>query len=205
MLCQQSKKGERSLELNLKKAGHRGLHLLTRLDRPVSGLVFFSKRSEFNKHYQALQERDAVEKEYIAIVEGQVPDDMMGLKKLDHFHVHDKKNLKARISDEQTANFRLISLEYEVIENLDNYTVLKVILRRGRFHQIRAQLAHLGYPVKGDVKYGARRGNKNRSIHLHSYRLRFKNMAGDKRNFEAPLPEGDSLWEVVNNLLIKRQ
>lgn len=205
LLCQQSKKGERSLELNLKKAGNKSLHLLTRLDRPVSGLVFFSKRGEFNKHYQELQERDAVEKEYLALVEGKMPDDMNGLKTLKHFHVHDKKNLKARISDEQTASFRPISLEYEVVEHLDNYSILKVVLRRGRFHQIRAQLAHIGFPVKGDVKYGARRGNKDRSIHLHSYKLRFKNMDGDKRNFIAPLPEQDSLWQVVNELLIKRQ
>jgi len=205
LLCQQSKKGERSLELNLKKSGNKSLHLLSRLDRPVSGLVILSKRTEFTKHYQRLQENDWVEKEYLALVEGQMPDDMNGLKKVEHFHVHDKKNLKARISDIQTANFIPISLEYEVTENLDNYTLLRVVLRRGRFHQIRAQLAHMGFPVKGDVKYGARRGNKDRSIHLHSYRLRFKNMDGDKRSFIAPLPEEDNLWQVVNDLLIKRQ
>lgn len=196
-LSQASDKGEKGLDYELVKALKCKLHLLTRLDRPVSGMVIFSKTASFNKHFQRKQENGRVEKDYITIVEGKLgrPSDIQTT--LSHFHVHDKKHLKARLSDTQTASFKPISLSYETIAVLDNYTILKVTLTNGRFHQIRAQLSHIGHPIKGDVKYGARRGNKDRSIHLHAYRIRFKNAMGDKRQFEAPLPDHDALWQAA--------
>jgi len=203
LLSQQSDAGETSLEAELKSKKHPKLHLQSRLDRPVSGLVLFSKSTDFNKHYTRIQANGRVEKEYLAIVEGKLSKNTSEYTVLDHFHVHDKKHLKARISEEQTANFKPITLKYKVLITLDNYTVLSVILNTGRFHQIRAQLAHIGYPVKGDVKYGARRGNKDRSIHLHSHKLRFKNLEGNKREYVAPIPLADTLWELVNTSLNK--
>ncbi len=201
LLSQASDQGEESLESQLKKAVKKRMHLQSRLDRPVSGLVLFSKSTDFNKHYQKKQANGKVEKEYIAVVEGQFGGAGGDYVQYNHYHVHDKKFRKARIADEQTANFRPVSLRCKKIVALDNYTVLSLILHTGRFHQIRAQLAHIGYPVKGDVKYGARRSNKDRSIHLHSHKLRFRNLQGDKREYTADLPVGDSLWEVVDQKL----
>lgn len=205
LLSQKSSSGENSLESELASKKLPKLHLQSRLDRPVSGLVLFSLSSEFNKHYTRIQANGKVEKEYIALVEGQMARKGSEYELLEHFHVHDKKHLKARISETQTANFKPIQLKYKVLLTLDNYTVLSVVLNTGRFHQIRAQLAHIGFPVKGDVKYGARRGNKDRSIHLHSYKLRFRNLQGNKREYAALLPVGDTLWDLVAETLDNRE
>lgn len=197
VLSQSSAKDEPGLDDKYQKALKCKVHLLTRLDRPVSGLVIFALTKSFNQHYQKLQQNKKVEKDYIAIVEGKLGKLNGQQVTLTHYHVHDTKNRKARLSVEQTANFQPISLSYTVIQELDNYTVLKVTLTSGKFHQIRSQLAHIGHPIKGDVKYGARRGNKDRSIHLHSYKIRFKNKRGDKREFQAPIPGHDGLWKAV--------
>lgn len=201
LLSQKSSDGVESLEAQLKKSKKSKLHMQSRLDRPVSGLVLFSKTAEFNKHYQKKQANGKVEKEYLALVEGQYEGSTIEYAEMVHFHVHDQKNRKARISDIETANFKRVSLMCRVVSTLDNYTVLSLILNTGRFHQIRAQLGHIGYPVKGDVKYGARRSNKDRSIHLHSHKLRFRNLHGDKREYVAELPHGDSLWEIVDGII----
>jgi len=205
LLSQKSDQGEQSLESIIGAKKIPGLHLQSRLDRPVSGLVLFSKTADFNKHYSRAQENDKIEKEYLALVEGQMRKSRSEYVEIKHFHVHDKKHMKARISDTQTANFKPIILKYKVLANLDNYSVVSLILNKGRFHQIRAQLAHVGFPVKGDVKYGARRGNKDRSIHLHSYKLRFRNLNGDKREYIAPIPLGDTLWDFVSARLNNRE
>ena len=77
--------------------------------------------------------------------------------------------------------------------------MLQIHLITGKHHQIRAQLAAIGCPIKGDVKYGARRKNQDRSIHLHAWRLGFQHPeTGEKVVFEAPVPEGDSLWAAVS-------
>jgi len=116
LLSQKSSAGEDSLELQLAKAHKRRLHLQNRLDRPVSGLTLFSKSQEFNKHYQKLQANGKVEKEYLAIVAGKIERNTSEYTELKHFHVHDKKHLKARIADEQSANFVPIQLAYKAIQ-----------------------------------------------------------------------------------------
>jgi len=191
---QKSARGDDSFQNQLEAYQKKSLHILTRLDRPVSGLVLFSKNADFTKHYLKEQENNKVEKTYLAIVEGQWDDKLTSLT---HYHHHDKKNKKARLSRKSVDGANEVKLSCTVRAKLDRYTILELSLRRGRFHQIRAQLADMGHPIKGDVKYGARRGNKDRSIHLHALGLRFKDLLGVEQSHRAAVPQEDSLWKLA--------
>lgn len=200
-LSQGSSDGDMGLHERIMKNTKGKSHLLTRLDRPVSGVMLFSLSPGFTKHYLAQQEKGLVQKEYVAIVEGQLKQEVGQSSELIHHHVHDKKNLKARLSDEPGPKTTPVTLSYTVLDLLDRYTVLKVLLPKGRFHQIRVQLAHTGFPIKGDVKYGARRGNRDRSIHLHSHSIQFVDRGGNKQRYIAPTPAGDTLWSLAQTHL----
>jgi len=185
----------------IRKLHQKESHILTRLDRPVSGVVLASLKKKFNQHFQKLQEQDKVTKTYLAIVEGKFEFES---KTLEHFLHHNKKMFKSYVDDKQSDAFKPVKLEVSVLEKLDNYTVLKVVLNRGKFHQIRAQLSHIGYPIKGDVKYGARRGNKDRSIHLHAHKIQFQDIKGEKITITADIPEDDNLWKTVSHKLTSK-
>jgi len=198
-LSQADKSQEEENIVSLLQVKHTSkVHVLTRLDRPVSGIMLLSKSKRFIKHFITQQEQDDVVKQYIALVQGkfEVKD-----SKLTHYIYHDTKNRKARISEEESKGYKKCELELKLIKQLDNYTILEVKLNRGKFHQIRAQLSHIGHPIKGDVKYGARRKNKDRSIYLHAYKMSFKGLDNSIATFMAPLPKDDNLWDVVNESL----
>ena len=182
----------------IRKLHHTEAHVLTRLDRPVSGLVLVSLKRKFNQHFQKQQDSGYVVKSYIAIVEGKYD---ASLSKLNHFLHHNKKTFKSYIADESSKAFSAVEINVSVIQELDNYTVLNVELERGKFHQIRAQLAHVGFPIKGDVKYGARRKNKDRSIHLHAHKIRFKDLKDETIKITAQMPEEDNLWKTVSKFM----
>ena len=100
-------------------------------------------------------------------------------------------------------NFKEAVLEYSVLQHFDNYHLLKIDLKTGRFHQIRAQLATVEMPIKGDLKYGSRRPNLDRSICLLSFRLVFTHpFTGKLHQYEAPLPDNDVLWGLVDKELL---
>lgn len=193
-LSQKSQRGDASLQNQIEAYQKKPLHILTRLDRPVSGLVLFSKSHDFSSHFLKQQEQGAVNKTYLVVVEGLVSS---AQGELSHHHFHDKKQLKARVQDTAGPKTKPVTLHYSVLKQLERYTILSIELKSGRFHQIRAQLAHHGHPVKGDVKYGARRGNKDRSIHLHSQSLTFKDLKGKTQNYLAAVDGEDSLWKLV--------
>lgn len=136
------------------------LYLINRLDRPVSGLLIFKKNKE---NIQGL----SIAKKYIGIV----PKGENESQLLEHFLRRDGKQKKARISEKQFSGFKKCKLEYARVLQLDHVDVIDISLLTGRFHQIRAQLSHVGLPIRGDVKYGARRSNKDRSIDLHAYSI----------------------------------
>lgn len=166
------------------------LHLLHRLDRPVSGVVLFAR----NAHAAAVLSEQfrtrAVEKVYWAIVEGQVN----GAMHLAGDLVRDGKRRKAHIV--QRAQGTAV-LDIVPMARGDRYTLLQVRPQGGAFHQIRAQLAAAGHPIKGDVKYGARRGEKDRSILLHARSISFAHpRSGTRQEVVAPLPEGP-LWKAL--------
>lgn len=172
------------------------LHVLTRLDRPVGGVMALSKSKKFTKHFNREQNNSGIIKRYFAIVEGRV-DPAQG-KLIDEL-VHDTKNHKARITQIQSSKSKTAELSYRLLKHLERYSILEVELNSGKFHQIRAQLAHAGYPIKGDVKYGARRSNRDRTIHLHAHSISFKDLENKEVKFVAPLNTEDNLWKLCED------
>ncbi len=160
------------------------LYLVNRLDRPVSGLVIFAKtKEEYQKIMTAWHSQTL--KKYLVITEGQWDNDS-GI--LEDFLIKGRNNKTISSPSGKKA-----TLQYRILFHFDNYTLLEVEIKTGRFHQIRAQMSLAGHPVKGDVKYGARRKNPGRFIHLHGYNVTL----GDGRSFTAPLPQGDPLWDIA--------
>lgn len=170
------------------------LYLCHRIDRPVSGLVIFAKNKEAVLEINEQLIHKQFKKNYLAIVEkkeisdeGTLTNHLFKSSKL-------KKSFVNEIGDESILN-------YKRLFEMDHYLLLNVELITGRFHQIRTQLAHIGLSIKGDVKYGARRGNKDRSIGLHAWKAEFihpttKNLL----QLEAPLPLND-IWPIILQLL----
>ncbi len=195
-LSQKAEDGESGVQEALLADYPKG-HMLTRLDRPVGGVMIYSLSADFQKHYLQQQKSGKVLKEYLAIVAGKVTASGSEYIKVTHYHKHDHKRKRALISDIENKGDK-VDLEYRVIHQLDNYTVLMVRLYRGKFHQIRAQLSFLGFPIKGDVKYGARRRNPTRHIHLHAYQLSFLGLDYETITHTTLPPSDDSLWTIVN-------
>ncbi len=175
------------------------LHLLTRLDRPASGLILMSKGKKANSHFQEQKTETNLKKSYLALVEG-IVDKKSGILK--QFLLHDKSSRKARIVDAENPKGKEAILHFELIKALERYSILRIELETGRFHQIRCQLAGMGHPIKGDVKYGARRSNKDRSIYLNCYELALLNYSKDKQiHCFAKLDTKDNLWKIIQETL----
>lgn len=141
-----------------------------RIDRPVEGLVVFARTSKALERMNKLFRDGDVHKTYHAIVEGH-PEKPEGL--LENYLVSDGRINKTFVTDAANKDAKLSRLRYKVIENYDRYTLLEIELLTGRKHQIRAQLAAMGHPIKGDLKYGAKRSNPNGGISLQSHRIQF--------------------------------
>lgn len=139
-----------------------------RLDRPTSGLVVISKRKKAHSLLQAQWENRTVEKHYIAEVEGIIT---QGKQQLDHYLFKDLLRYRAEISDVAKENYKNCSLQFEVITLKEKNSLIKIKLLTGRYHQIRAQLAHIGHPIVGDLFYGASSSIGEAQIKLHAYRL----------------------------------
>jgi 23S rRNA pseudouridine1911/1915/1917 synthase len=166
------------------------LGLPHRLDRPVSGVLLLTRTPEALRSANRLFAEQAVEKTYLAIVEGRVEGEAV----LEHWLVHDTKAFKTRVVDGPRKGAMPARLLLKVLANGDRYTLVEVRPEGGRFHQIRAQLGAAGHPIKGDVKYGARRGEPDRSISLHARSLAFVHpVTGSALRIVAPLPT-TGLW-----------
>jgi len=142
--------------------------LLNRIDRPVSGLILFAKTKEMAKLYSKFLSEKTTVKTYYTIVENKPdsPENTLENTLL-------KKGMKAFISKNPKTGKKAV-LSYKYIGSGDRYHYLKIKLITGRFHQIRAQLAQIDCHIKGDIKYGAKRANKDRSICLHAYSIEIK-------------------------------
>lgn len=170
------------------------LYLVHRLDRPVSGIITLAKNQKSASFYSNLIKDGAIQKSYIAIVQHS-PDLNSGT--LENWLIHDQKKKKAFISDKKIKKSKYSKLSYSEIGKTEHYTGLLVKLHTGRFHQIRAQLAEIGCPIKGDVKYGARRSNRDRSIHLHAFSLEFMLPDGERMiSVQAKSPK-EVLWDAI--------
>ena len=177
------------LKEKYQKPGNVFLGVTHRLDRPVSGLVIFAKTS---KALTRLFRTSEVKKTYWAVVKN-APQEPEG--ELVHFLVRNEKQNKSYAYDKEVPNSKKAILHYRLIGHSENYYLLEVDLKTGRHHQIRCQLAKMGCPIKGDLKYGSPRSNPDGSICLHARRVRFIHpVSKELIELEAPLPEGN-LWK----------
>ena len=191
---QPDKTGDSSMVDIAREKFNAPLHLLNRLDRPVSGLIHLTKGEASTKLFSELWISGTVHKTYLAaVLRGEFPEN----GKLENYLKRDGRVNKSYVCNKDTSGAKLAQLEYEVIANTDNYSILKISLITGRHHQIRVQLSAAGMPVKGDVKYGFRRSNKDRSIHVHAWKTELVHPISKKKlNFEAPLPD-DPIWNTL--------
>lgn len=164
-----------------------------RLDRPVSGVTLFTFDDECLPAMDELFRRKQVAKTYLAIVEG--PATAPG--RLCHRLKHSGGTRKAIAEEVEEGSKGSVALNYVPRALGDRYSLIEVVPSGGAFHQIRAQLAAAGHPIKGDVKYGARRGEPDRSIALHAWRLAFMHpITGAPLVIQAP-PPSNSIWPVM--------
>ena len=160
-----------------------------RIDRPVEGLVVLAKTSKALERMNRMFRDGEVHKIYHAIVEGH-PDKEDAI--LENYLVSDGRINKTFVTDSDNKDGKLSKLHYHVIERFDRYTLIEIELITGRKHQIRAQLAATGHPIKGGLKYGAGRSNRNGGISLQSHRIRFTHPVS-KKEIDISLPNEPSL------------
>ena len=163
-----------------------------RLDRPVSGIVLFAKTSKALARLNEMFRTGQVKKTYWAIVKNR-PQETENI--LTHYLVRNEKQNKSYAYNTEKPNSKKAVLSYKVIAYSERYHLLEIDLQTGRHHQIRCQLAHIGCPVKGDLKYGFDRSNPDGGISLHARKAVFVHPVS-KENIEiiAPPPENDKLW-----------
>ena len=159
-----------------------------RLDRPVSGLVVFARTSKALARLNDMFRKGEVKKTYWALVKN-TPKEPEG--ELTHYLVRNEKQNKSYAYDTEKPGSKMAVLHYKTIAHSDNYCLLEVDLKTGRHHQIRCQLAKMGCPIKGDLKYGYPRSNPDGSICLHARRVHFIHpVSKEPIDVEAPVPTG---------------
>lgn len=174
------------------KPGNVFIGVTHRLDRPVSGLVVFAKTSKALARLNEMFKNGDVHKTYWAIVKN-CPQETEAT--LEHYLVRNEKQNKSYTYDREKPGAKKAILHYKLIGHSENYFLLEVDLKTGRHHQIRCQLAKIGCPIKGDLKYGFPRSNPDGSICLHARRVSFIHpVSKELIELEAPLPEGN-LWK----------
>lgn len=179
------------------KPGNVFLGVTHRLDRPVSGLVVFAKTSKALSRLNEMFRLNQVKKTYWALVKER-PEAEEG--ELVHYMVRNEKQNKSYAYTKEMKNSKKAVLDYKVIARSDNYYLLEVDLKTGRHHQIRCQLAKMGCPIKGDLKYGFPRSNPDGSICLHARKISFIHpVTKELIEIKAPLPEGN-LWKAFENI-----
>ncbi len=177
------------------KPGAVYLGVTHRLDRPTSGVVVFARTSKALTRMNKLFASHDTQKVYWAVVEGQVRNEKQTVT---HFMVRNPKQNKSYAHDHEVPNSKKAVLHYRLIQRLDRYSLLEVTLETGRHHQIRSQLSKIGYAIKGDLKYGARRSNKDASIHLHARSLSFIHpVRKEAVAIVAPVPSHDPIWNAI--------
>ena len=181
------------LKEKYQKPGNVFLGVVHRLDRPVAGLVVFAKTSKALTRLNKMFRDGEVHKTYWAITKN-LPPQPEGT--LTHWLVRNEKQNKSYAYDHEVPHSKKAILKYRLIGQSDHYCLLEVNLMTGRHHQIRCQLAHMGCPIKGDLKYGAQRSNPDGSICLLAHHVEFVHPVSKQLiSLDSPLPE-DNLWQV---------
>ncbi len=177
------------------KPGEVFLGVTHRLDRPTSGVVLFARTSKaLTRLNDMFKSHEQIRKTYWAIVQGapKIPE-----ARLENYLVRNEAQNKSYIAKPGAKEAKLAVLSYKTLVRGDNYTLLEINLETGRHHQIRCQLAAVGCPVKGDLKYGAKRSNPDGGICLHARRIEFIHPVSKQEIcITAPVPD-DALWRTL--------
>ena len=200
-LVQADAAGETGLEDSIKsfirrrdnKPGDVFLGVVHRIDRPVSGAVLFAKTSKALARLNEMIRQGEIDKTYWVITEELMPSEQGTLT---HHIVRDGKTNRSHAHTSPKKDSKEARLEYRMIAGSTNYYLYEVKLLTGRHHQIRAQFSKEGAPIKGDLKYGAKRSNPDGGISLHSRRIALTHpVKKEPLEVTAPVPEGDNLWK----------
>ena len=181
------------LKKKYNKPGQVFLGVVHRIDRPVSGVLLFAKTSKALSRLNQLFREKNIQKTYWAIVKNkpQKHEDT-----LIHYLIKNQSKNKSTAFIFEEKNTLRSELTYQLIKTLDQYFLLEVKPKTGRHHQIRVQLAKIGSPIKGDIKYGSDRTNKDASIHLHARKIEFIHpIKQEPICIEAAVPS-DNLWQA---------
>ena len=201
-IVQGDKSGDRPLTEDVKaylkekyaKPGLVFLGVVHRLDRPVSGLVVFARTSKALSRLNEMFRNGSIHKTYWALVQTPHPAEE---GELIHWLTRNERQNKSYAYRNEVPGSKKAVLRYRVIGQTDRYTLLEIQLLTGRHHQIRCQLAAMGCPIRGDLKYGAPRSNPDGSISLLARSIEFVHpVSKEIIRLEAPLPE-DSLWQAL--------
>jgi 23S rRNA pseudouridine1911/1915/1917 synthase len=175
------------------KPGEVFLGTVHRLDRPTSGIVIFAKTSKALERMNKMFREKDIDKTYWALVKNKPSKTK---DRLEDFLVKDPKTNKSKVTSEKTSNSKKAVLNYCIRQTLNNYYLLEINLETGRHHQIRTQLAAIGCPIKGDLKYGFPRSNKDAGISLHARQIDFIHpVKKEPLKIVAPCPK-DTLWDL---------
>jgi len=180
------------LKRKYNKPGNVYLGLIHRIDRPTSGLVMFAKTSKALSRMNNMMKGKMIVKTYWAITKNKPEKES---SQLVHWLKKNEKKNKSTHFSRETKNAKKAILDYRIIKELENYFLLEILMGSGRHHQIRCQLQAIGCPIKGDLKYGAKRSNSDGSIDLHAKHLKFIHPVTKKEvNLNAPVRE-NKIWQ----------
>ena len=202
-IVQGDKTGDRPLSEMVKayikeryaKPGEVFLGVVHRLDRPVSGVVVFARTSKALTRLNEMFRQSKVQKTYWALVYNEPRQQAATLT---HWLVRNEKQNKSYAYANERPGAKQAVLDYQVVGHTDRYHLLEVHLHTGRHHQIRCQLAAIGCPIRGDLKYGAPRSNPDGSISLHARSIRFEHPVSHKEIYvEAPVPD-EGPWKACS-------
>ena len=179
------------------KPGEVFLGVTHRLDRPTTGVVLFARTSKaLTRLNDMFKSHEMIKKTYWAIVQTPPPTPQ---GRLENYLLRNEKQNKSFVVKPGTKDAKHAALSYKVIAQSDRYTLLEINLETGRHHQIRCQLAAIGSPIKGDLKYGAKRSNPDGGISLHARKIEFIHPVSKLPIvITAPIPE-DTLWHTLEN------
>lgn len=178
------------------KPGNVFLGVVHRLDRPAGGLTIFAKTSKALERLNAMFQSRDIDKEYLAIVTA-LPKPQSGTLK--HFMTKNEVKNKSMVYENEKSGSKLAHLDYHLLASGDRFHLLRIQLYTGRHHQIRAQLAHIGCPIRGDLKYGAKRSNPNGGIDLIAYKISFIHpVKNEQIEVRATLPK-ENLWNFFSS------
>jgi len=182
------------------KPGNVFCGVVHRLDRPVGGVVIFAKTGKALSRLNDMLKRREIQKTYLAITEG-CPEKEEG--ELKHYITSVERNNKSYAHDTEVVGSKEARLRYKVLARGERYSLVQVQLITGRKHQIRVQLSKIGCPIKGDLKYGSRRSNRDGSISLLACNIRFIHPVSKQTiDISASLPD-DDLWRTLYAMVDK--